>query len=484
MEIKSKILIVDDEELGRETLESLLIKEPYHLFFAKDGFETLEIAKKEQPDIILLDIMMPGIDGFETCAKLREDPIISETPVIMVTALDDKDSRIRGIEAGADDFISKPFDRLELRTRIKTITKLNRHRKLLNERHKFEWVINQACDGFLIIDRDNNINFANETAKEMLGFSSENRIFNFIDWIKSNFNLEPEFSWSNWPDSPKEILGQILPRFLVSPETDTSTERWIKVYSMNIPDDPKNQILINLNDVTKEISDKHDLYTFHNIIIHKLRTPFNGILGGLNHLSSELLPLLNEDQEEFCNLTLESAKRYFSSLESILEYVKFSDIIKHRDGIEMNKLSGLINKMAKELKIDSIKIMNLDDFGKTKLILNDDLMELLVLKLLDNSQKFHPNHKPKIDVCLSLSESGNAILKIADNGVNLTADQLSKMWSPYYQVDKSWSGEVAGMGLGLAYIATTLWHVGGKCRSHNVENGTGIVVELEIPVKK
>lgn len=482
MEIKNKILIVDDEELGRDTLESLLVKEPYHLLFAKDGFETLEIAKKEQPDLILLDVMMPGMDGFETCAKLREDPIISETPVIMVTALEDKDSRIRGIEAGADDFISKPFDRLELRTRIKTITKLNRYRKLLNERHKFEWVINQACDGFVIIEKDCTIVFVNKTAEEILGISSENKKFNFIELVKSNFNLEPGFSWANWPDSPKEILGEILPRFLVSPETDTSNEIWIKVDSINIPDDPKNQILVNLVDVTKEISDKHDLFTFHSMISHKLRTPFNGILGGIDYLSDEVDHLLNEDQKEFFQLTKDSAHRYYNSLESILEYIRFSDIIKYRDGIEMNKLPGLINEMGQELKIDSVKFENHDDFGETKLIFNGDLMELIVLKLLDNSQKFHPDHKPGIDVSLSLSKAGKAILKIADNGINLTAEQLSKMWSPYYQVDKSWTGEVAGMGLGLAYVATTLWHVGGKCKSYNVENGPGIIVELEIPL--
>lgn len=484
MEIKNKILIVDDQELGRDTLESLLVKEPYQLFFAKDGFEALEIAKKEQPDLILLDVMMPGMDGFETCTKLREDPIISETPVIMVTALDDKDPRIRGIEAGADDFISKPFDRLELRTRIKTITKLNRHRKLLNERHKFEWVINQACDGFVIIEKDCTIAFVNETAKEMLEISSENKKFNFIELVKSNFNLEPEFSWANWPDSPKEILGEILPRFLVSPETDTSNERWIKVDSINIPDDPKNQMLVNLNDVTKEISDKHDLFTFHAMISHKLRTPFVGILGGVDLIRTELAPLMDEELKEFCNLTVDSANRYYSSLESILEYISFSAIIKNRDGIEMNKLSGLINKLGQELKIDSINITSHDDLGETRLIFNDDLMELIVLKLLDNSQKFHPDHKPEIDVSLSLSKTGNAVLKIADNGVNLTANQLSKMWSPYYQVDKSWTGEVAGMGLGLAYVATSLWHVGGKCKSYNVEDGPGIVIELEIPVKK
>lgn len=143
------ILIVDDEEFGRETLESLLVKEPYRLLFASNGPEMLKVARENRPDLVLLDVMMPGMDGFEACEILRQDPEISETPVIMVTALDDKDSRIRGIEAGADDFISKPFDRIELRAKVKTISKLNRVRKLVIERNKFEWITNQACEGYL-----------------------------------------------------------------------------------------------------------------------------------------------------------------------------------------------------------------------------------------------------------------------------------------------------------------------------------------------
>ena len=164
MNPKSTILIVDDEAVGRETLESLLIAEGYNLVFASNGPETLEKARDLTPDLILLDIMMPGMNGFEVCSHLRADKVTAEVPVIMVTALDDRDSRIEGIEAGADDFISKPYDRAELRTRVKSITRLNRYRNLLNERQKFEWVIHQSEDGYLIINSRDEILFANPRA--------------------------------------------------------------------------------------------------------------------------------------------------------------------------------------------------------------------------------------------------------------------------------------------------------------------------------
>ena len=130
----SIILIVDDEEMGRETLEILLAGQGYDLAFAGSGTEALTKAAELTPDLILLDVMMPEMNGFEVCRRLRADPVLAEAPVILVTALDDSASRLKGLEAGADDFISKPFDRVELQTRVRSITRLNRYRRLLTER--------------------------------------------------------------------------------------------------------------------------------------------------------------------------------------------------------------------------------------------------------------------------------------------------------------------------------------------------------------
>jgi len=134
MEHQSIILIVDDEAAGRETLEMLLAGQGYNLASASNGPEALEKAEELTPDLILLDVMMPGMGGFEVCQRLRADPILAEVPVIMVTALDDRNACLQGIEAGADDFVTKPFDRTELRARVRTITRLNRYRRLLLER--------------------------------------------------------------------------------------------------------------------------------------------------------------------------------------------------------------------------------------------------------------------------------------------------------------------------------------------------------------
>ena len=134
----STVLIVDDEPSGRQTLEAVLEGEGYRLEMAENGFQALEKARMLLPDVILLDVMMPGLTGFEVCERIRADEQMAEIPIIILTALDDRNSMLKALESGADDFISKPFDRHELRARLVGILRLNRYQKLVNERASLE----------------------------------------------------------------------------------------------------------------------------------------------------------------------------------------------------------------------------------------------------------------------------------------------------------------------------------------------------------
>lgn len=118
------ILIVDDEEVGRQTLEALLYADNYQLVFAGNGSEALEAVKKSSPDLILLDIMMPGMDGLQVCQHLKADTRWQHIPIILATALDSKSDLARGFEAGADDFVTKPINMLELRARVRSLLRI------------------------------------------------------------------------------------------------------------------------------------------------------------------------------------------------------------------------------------------------------------------------------------------------------------------------------------------------------------------------
>ncbi len=127
------LLIVDDEPLGLKSMASVFEGQGYELVLAGSGHEAMQFVETGRPDVILLDVMMPGMDGLETCRRIRSHPGMAEIPILLVTALDDRQSRLEGLESGADDYITKPIDRAEVRARVRTITRLNRFRRLQKE---------------------------------------------------------------------------------------------------------------------------------------------------------------------------------------------------------------------------------------------------------------------------------------------------------------------------------------------------------------
>jgi signal transduction histidine kinase len=122
--VKQTILIVDDESINIKLVKAYLLKEGYHFISASDGEEALAVVNNTIPDLILLDVMMPGIDGFEVCRRLKSRKRFQKVPIIMVTALTETEHKVKAMEVGADDFISKPLARVELLIRVKSLLRI------------------------------------------------------------------------------------------------------------------------------------------------------------------------------------------------------------------------------------------------------------------------------------------------------------------------------------------------------------------------
>ena len=118
------ILVVDDNAQNLELIQAYLEDVECKVVAARDGIEAMDAVAKAKPDLVLLDVMMPKMSGFEVCHRLKSDPATNDIPVIMVTALNEFRDIERGIDSGTDDFVSKPVNRLELLTRVKTMLKL------------------------------------------------------------------------------------------------------------------------------------------------------------------------------------------------------------------------------------------------------------------------------------------------------------------------------------------------------------------------
>jgi len=122
--LTARILVVDDIPTNVKLLEARLMAEYFQVLTASNGEDALALCESGQCDMVLLDVMMPGMDGFEVCRRLKANPETMHLPVVMVTALDSSEDRITGLEAGADDFLTKPVNDLALVTRVKSLVRL------------------------------------------------------------------------------------------------------------------------------------------------------------------------------------------------------------------------------------------------------------------------------------------------------------------------------------------------------------------------
>ena len=139
----SRVLVVDDIEMNARLLEARLMAEYFEVTCAANGPDAIEIVQAGECDIVLLDVMMPGMDGFEVCRRLKADPRTTHVPIVMVTALDERRDRITGLQAGADDFLTKPVDDVALVTRVKSLTRL----KMLTDELRLRAITSREVNG-------------------------------------------------------------------------------------------------------------------------------------------------------------------------------------------------------------------------------------------------------------------------------------------------------------------------------------------------
>jgi DNA-binding response OmpR family regulator len=480
-ESTATILIVDDSPEARDILKTLLSVEPYRLVEAADGAEALRKAGEIQPDLILLDVMMPEMDGYEVCRRIRSDTLLAEVPVILVTALEDRASRIQGLNAGADDFISKPYDTVELRTRVRTITRLNRYRRLHTQREQFKWVVAQAVDGYLITEGDDKIRYANARARQLLELPPEESAAppgRFLDAALRRYRCEPEAAWSDWSTAADQ--EQPVSRLLIRSESPTSPACWLQVEAWEKPLRDSRDRLIRLRDVTEMVAAHRGNWTFHAMISHKLRTPLNGFLNCLELLNCdrELLPT---EQRELVEMALTSAHRLHRD---VLNVLRLSDrrgqLVCPRFSLE--DLPEFAGRIHTDILTTPVAVTGSDQFSGRMLTLTTESMATILTELIDNARKFHPNMNPRVTVSVTPSGGDRIALTVRDDGVTLSPAQLERAWMPLYQGERYFTGEIPGMGVGLSVVASLVLEAGGRCRMFNREDGPGVVVELTLPL--
>jgi len=476
------ILIVDDQEIARKTLEMLLDEDGYQLHFAENGPEALAQAVKLVPDLILLDVMMPGMSGLEVCQKLRAHKVLAEVPILMLTALTDRESRLKAIAAGADDFVVKPFDRVELKVRIEGIMRLNRYRRLLVERVRFRWVVDNAEEGYLVVSEEDRILYANPRACFYFDLpveKPEDVLTSFMALARRHYRCEPSLAWDTWPQPPP--TGVV--RYLVRPETPTARSFWLQVDVLHLPSGPDMAGMVRVRDVTDRMNTLRDMRSFNASVTHKLLTPLVHIAGNLDLLAKYYrTEMENPDVAELFEVAHAGSQRLRKEIAQIVQYTRNLPLLATGgDAFDMANIAALVTAAAAELELPPVAVFYTDCPVSLRTVLPRRAMALIVSELLENARKFHPRRAPQIEVTVACDDAASVTLRVADDGLTLSPEQLAQVWTPYYQAEKHFTGEVAGLGLGLTMVSTLVWGVGGDCAITNRTPPPGVVVELTLP---
>ena len=458
-EVGGKVLIVDDYPANVKLLERNLQAAGYETVVAQDGQEALDKVQAEKPDLILLDIMLPKVDGFEVCRRLRADEATAVIPIIMITALKDTEDRIRGLEAGADDFIPKPFDRGELLARVKSLLQIKYYRSMLAEREKFHAVIQDLSHGIIITDGQWRVETASRRAADLLGWPDEDLTGRPLDELLAPFQVEPSL----------EALRQSLVRSVTVELTqeDVGPPRYLAGRYTRI--EGAHGELHNAALVFRDISEmrqkeklKRD---FLSLISHKLKTPLT-IAGGYLSLIDqgkygELPPAVGDS----IRISLAKVRELGDLIEKVLSYAGLSATELERAGqlVPVGELVGRTRERIEQRYPGRAVTWVVDvpaDLPRARA--PEELLSIVVDNLLDNAVKFADKPEVRVEVGAHEIEDRQLQVTVRDNGPGIRSEERETAFSDFSQLEDTFTGNVAGMGLGLSTARRLVESWGGR----------------------
>jgi len=493
----AKVLMVDDTPANIDVLRKVLAPDGYKLSFATSGDKALNLIHRSTPDLILLDVMMPGIDGFETCRQLKEAPEYQQIPVIFITAKTDADDLIAGFKAGAVDYITKPFREEEVRVRVRTHLQT---RILLQQRdnlignlkaseERFRLLAMWSPVGIFQIDKHGKHSYTNDKWRTILGLTEGIPVENWFDIIETD--EERQTMLAEWKACETTLQDCIQIFKIKIPETNEI--RWIQqnIAPLINDDNSIDGLVGTLEDITErkleenriveaketaeaEIQAKAD---FLAGMTHELRTPLNAIIG-----YSEMLLEDSRDTEDIDDIEkITTASKYLLGLiNDVLDLSK----------VEANKMSLALDEFNIHPLLHEVTatIRPLVEKNSNRLIVEveQDIAAMtadqtkvrqILYNLLSNACKFTKNGT--ITLMVRQHHNDQLLLSVADTGVGISEKEQKHLFQKYSQVGTKKAG---GTGLGLVLTKQFTEMMGGEVRLES-EEGKGSCFSVLLPLK-
>lgn len=519
-----KILIVDDNSANLRLLYNILSQSGYNVLVARDGERAIQVVENAKPDLILLDVMMPGIDGFDTCSRIKENPLTNDIPVIFMTALSDTIDKIKGLNLGAVDYITKPFQLEEVLAHVKVHLKLRNLTKLLQEQNsllqqeiqerklvqealqeseqKYRFLVETSQDIIFFCDAQGRFSFVNQAVKKIHGYEPEEMIGRpFTDFVPLEYVTKYQ-----------EVFYRILvgePCFQYETIHIAKDNRRINLlFNVIVVRDAKGNVLGitgTASDITerkqaedalrqseaklkaaKETADKANQAKseFLSKMSHELRTPLNAILGFTQVLARD--HTLTSQQQEHLGIISRAGEHLLSLINDVLEMSKIEagKIELYENSFDLFYLLNSLNEMfclkakSKGLQLIFEQSPNLPKYIKT----DESKLRQVLINLLGNAIKF----TEKGGVVLRVSNDNckqpiKLLFEIEDTGFGISDEELKILFNPFIQTSTGKNSQ-SGTGLGLPISRQFIQLMGGDIVV-NSRLGEGSIFKFGINIK-
>ena len=464
------ILIVDDEPINRLMLARRLQKEGYDCREADCGQAALDAVEERTPDLILLDVMMPDMNGFEVCRRLRSKVSTRAIPVVLITALSDRQNRVEGLEAGADDFLTKPVDPPELTARVRSLLRLRYFQSLSAQSELLEASFRDLGVGVVVTEPNGQVVACNLRARHLLDIREDDALGLEFHRHLERFELEPTLAEVLAP-GPEQVDFDITrdgkPMLVVS-------ARLTRVLD---PDDQPVYHALVLRDVTDEREADRLRSDFLSLTAHKIRTPMT-ILRGLIDLCDEryrefALEIMDDVMPDLVNKMDEVT----GILDNLLRHDHLQAMREQMQPVtsELKEAAEVAAAAAREKLPD--RPLTLEAACGRVPMAPDDLA-MVLRELLENTLKFGGD---TVTVGYAAADNGPIDVTIADNGKGIPHEHFGHVFEPCFQVDQGFTGQVPGLGIGLATVRQVVHAYGGSIEIVESTAGQGTVFRMRLP---
>jgi signal transduction histidine kinase len=488
----ARIVFADDNADMRTYVEQLL--SPYYqVEGVADGAQALAAARRSLPDLILSDVMMPNLDGFGLIKAIRSDETLRDVSVVLLSARAGAESRIEGLDSGADDYVIKPFSARELLARVGALLELRHMRKsaeaaFRRRTEQYETLLNRAPLGVYLVDADFRIQDANPTALAAFG--------DIRDPVGRDFG---EVVHRVWPDAyADEIAAQFrrtldtgVPVFAseqMGKRLDRETIEYYdwQIHRIPLPDG-RNGVVCYFRDVSAQVAARTKLEAadrqkdeFLAMLAHELRNPLapignaGEILARIGAGNARVQQAVGIVQRQVANLTrlvddlLDVSRITQGRIELRRSPVQLADIIAQA----AETVAPLVQQRRHELSVTTFRPVHV----------NGDAARLVqcVTNLLTNAAKYtDPGGKIQVEL---RSDGGEALLTVADNGVGIPVELQATVFDLFVQGARTLDRAQGGLGIGLSVVKRLVEMHGGSVSVASEGRGRGAKFHVRLPL--